>query len=182
MSLSDRLLLFLRSTIGAVVGAALSVAAGPLTADAGAGALKAAFLYNFALYTEWPSLPQTYEVCVAGRDDLGPAADNLGERQVAGRAVGLRRLAGTGRIDVPESCTILFVAASEGERSARWLDAVMTRPVLTVGDVGLSGSSAAMLQLSINDGRLSFTARQGRAQSVGLSFSAKMLRVARAVE
>lgn len=179
MSLCGRLL---RRTIGALIGVALSLAAGPLTADPGAGALKAAFLYNFALYTEWPSLPHIYEICVAGHDDLGLAAAGLGQRQVAGREVSVRRVAGNGQIDVPESCTILFVAASEGERGASWFDAVKSRPVLTVSDVGLRESSAAMLALSIDDGRLGFTARQGRARAEGLALSAKMLRVARAVE
>ena len=144
-----------------------------------AGALKAAFLYNFALYTEWPVLPTSFELCVAGRDDMGEALDALSRRQVAGRSINVRRIDGN---EVPASCNLLFVAASERGQCARWLGAVRGRPILTISDFGLHEEAQAMLHLHVEQGRLVFTASQSRAKGNGLSFSAKMLRLARAVD
>ncbi|NMG77376.1 YfiR family protein [Aromatoleum diolicum] len=148
-------------------------------ADANEAALKAAFLYNFALYTEWPGLGPAFEICVVGRDGLGEALDALGSKAVAGRPIRIRRLAGTA---VPEECNLLFLALAEAGEPAKLPALRPSRPLLTVAEMGADVTGKAMLQLALEQGRLIFDANQTAAHAAGLRFSAKLLRLARSVE
>src|SRR5690606_11584564 len=50
--------------------------------------LKAAFLYNFALFTEWPAdTVNTLRLCIHGRDPFGPELDDLQGRPVRERQI-----------------------------------------------------------------------------------------------
>lgn len=147
-------------------------------ADGGEAALVVAYLYNFALYTEWPSPPAAFEFCLIGKDEFGDAPQALERKEISGRPIRVRHLTSQ---EVPAECNVLFIAASEKTRMAKLLDQLAGRPVLTVTDVGLEGESLAMVQLSHEQGRLSFSANLTAARAAGLNFSAKMLRIARNV-
>lgn len=141
-------------------------------------ALKAAFLYNFALYTEWPSLPPVFEYCIADKLDESAAIDALAKKEIAGRPIRIRHL---GASDSLATCNVLFVTAAEKARLASLVAALESRPVLTIVDGEMDGEGHAMLQFHLADGRVGFTANQSRARASGLAFSAKMLRLARSV-
>lgn len=149
------------------------------TADGSEAALKAAFLYNFALYTEWPALGPAFEICIVGKDALGDALDALGTKAVAGRPIHIRRLAGT---EVPDECNLLFIAAAESDQLGKLLAPLASRPLLTVAEDGDDAAGKPMLRLTLEHGRLSFDANLTAARAAGLSFSAKLLRLARSVE
>ena len=98
--------------------------------------LKAAYLYRVATFVDWPdaAFPRPGSpllVGVAGDDALADEA----ERYMAGRLVHGHPLA-VQRIDparaVPPGLQVLYVAP--GPARARLLDAVRSRPVLTVCD------------------------------------------------
>jgi hypothetical protein len=149
----------------------------PAADSASEAALKVAYLYNFALYTEWPGRPSVIEYCIAGKNTLGEALSGLTRKEIAGRPIQVRQL-NNGEIPIPASCNVLFIASPE---LSRLLDAVAERPVLTVADSGLSGDTSAMLKLDLDQGKISFTADASRARAQGLTLSAKMLRLARSV-
>lgn len=149
-------------------------------ADAAEAALKVAFLYNFTLYTEWPEPTPVFELCVAGKDDLGETLDALSRKEVAGRPIQIRRIPAS--TDVPASCQLLFVAAAESARLSRLLAPLANRAVLTVAEIDSSHPARPMLRLSIQDARLGFDANQTAARTAGLRLSSKMLRLARSVE
>jgi hypothetical protein len=148
-------------------------------AESSEAALKVAFLYNFALYTEWPALGSAFEFCVIGRDALGEALDALAAKAVAGRPVHIRRLNGD---TVPGDCNLLFVGASESAHLGKLLPPLAGRPVLTVAEGAPDTSAKPMLRLTLDQGRLTFDANQAAARAAGLSFSAKLLRLARSVQ
>ena len=169
-----------RTLCGVTLLVAAAIAVPPATAGGGSeAALKAAFLYNFALYTEWPSLGASFEICVAGRDTLDDALDALSAKAIAGRPIHVRRLEGT---VVPEDCNLLFVGAPENGRLPDLLASHASRPLLTVADQGADTGGRPMLRLVLGQGRLSFDANHGAAQAAGLRFSAKLLRLARRVD
>lgn len=147
-------------------------------ADGGEAALVVAYLYNFALYTEWPGTPAAFEFCLIGKDELNDAPQTLERKEIAGRPIRVRHLTSQ---EVPTECNVLFIAGSEKSRLPKLLGQLAARPVLTVTDVGLEGESLAMVQLAHEQGRLSFSANLTAARAAGLNFSAKMLRIARNV-
>ena len=92
--------------------------------------IKAAFLYNFAKFTKWPS--GTYAdasaplvVCVLGKDAFGRALDSLEDKRINDRRVAISRL---GRVEEAVQCQVLFISESEEERVFGILSALAGRP------------------------------------------------------
>ncbi|MCE2945286.1 MAG: YfiR family protein [Lysobacteraceae bacterium] len=89
--------------LAAVLGTAGLAVAGPVPEAGGDGAaavdeyaLKAAFLFNFTRFVEWPpgsfGAPDApFRVCVLGTDPFGERLDPLRERQAAGRPIAIER-------------------------------------------------------------------------------------------
>lgn len=133
--------------------------------------VKAAFLYNFITFTEWPdsafnSPDSPYVAGVVGDDPFGSALDDIvsGER-IKGRPLVVRRFR---RFDNLESCHILFISASESRRLPELLRRLRNRPVLTVSD--LPGFTAA-------GGGIGFTA----TTKIGLNVNPTAIRNAQLV-
>lgn len=161
------------------IGAASAAAGMQARADGPDAALKAAFLYNFALYSEWPALGAAFEFCAIGKDGLGDSLDALATKAIAGRAVRVRHLENN---DVPETCNVLFVSSNEAARLAKLLPALAGRPILTVAESESDNAAGTMLRLAHEQGRLTFDASPAAARAAGLTFSAKLLRLARHVD
>ena len=144
-------------------------------------AVKAAFLYNFAKFVEWPEgafrspgEPMTF--CVLGE---GPFGDEL-ERAVAGKTVAGRpvavlrmsQLAGLGE------CRILFVGASERPRFDQILAAVGERAVLTVGEDDAFVRAGGIIGFVVRQSRVRFRIERDPAIRAGLRLSSRLLELA----
>lgn len=98
------------------------------------GAVKAAFLYRFASYVEWPAdSPATpFVIAVAGAEDVASQLDQLLPRlNVRGRAVELRRVA---RVSDLDGVHILYVGPELLTRTRTLRAAAIERPILIVTD------------------------------------------------
>jgi hypothetical protein len=99
--------------------------------------VKAAFLYNFVKFVEWPNGAFTspdapVAICVLGADPFGRTLDEIvqGER-VESRSLVVRRVDNAASA---ASCHLLFVSSSERTRFEAILRAIDTRRVLTVAE------------------------------------------------
>lgn len=142
--------------------------------------VKAAYLFKFASFVEWPDgtfghpgAPLT--IGVAGNDALADQLDNV----VAGRAIGghsvvVRHLR---RGDKLAGVHILFVG---GERAAvaELLEAARSQSVLTVSDSPEIFALGSMINFVINDEKVRFEVALRNANAVNLRISARMLSVA----
>ncbi|MGP1678859.1 MAG: YfiR family protein [Burkholderiales bacterium] len=144
-------------------------------------ALKAAFLYKFALYVEWPgsafpSPTSPVNLCVAGEDSFGGGLGKAvaGER-INGRNVVIRRLKTVGR---DSGCHILYIGGSDAQRGAQIIEAVRGSSVLTVSDTRGSGSSAGIIDFVISDNRVRFDIDDEAAAQNGLVISSKLMSLA----
>ena len=141
--------------------------------------LKAAFLYNFALFTEWPAdVGSTLTLCVVGIDPFGKELDAL-----QGKAVGARSLA-LQRRDSQEpitGCQLLFVAQSAISSLPRLLDELRASPVLTVADSPDAARQGVMLNMAVAASKVTFEANLVTARAARLGLSAKLLRLATVV-
>jgi len=99
--------------------------------------VKAAFLYNFVKFVEWPAAaidPQEpITLCVLGKDPFGDALSRAIEgKSVNGHRIATRRIAEAAKA---QSCHVLFVSASESGRAAEIIRAVRSWNVLTVSEI-----------------------------------------------
>lgn len=143
-----------------------------------AATLKAAFLYNFALYTSWPPPPpNALTLCTIGRDELGAAFDALANKQVDGKPVQVRRIDSAAEA---RGCHVLYVPESGAGNLPALSRGLASQPVLVVSDAG--NLDASMILIEAEGNRLVFSVNLARVRNAGLDVSSKLLRLARVVK
>ena len=169
------------------VAAAILLVSAPATAqrsDSSEAAVKAAFLYNFTKFVEWPdaAFPQpsaAFVVCAfadaAFRKELGTI---LQSEQVQGRQITIAPAS----LEDPRGCHLAYFAQGEAVRQGRMLGAVRRLPVLTVGEGQRFLEQGGLIAFLIENDRVRFAISRRAADAAGLSISSRLLRVAREFE
>jgi hypothetical protein len=120
-------------------------------------AMNAAFVFNFAVFAEWPQevLPAgaPLRLCATQGTALFAALEQLNDKLVNGHRIALRQLQG----------------------------ALSGASVLTVSDDSTISSEGAMIGLSSENERIGFDVDMSAARAARLSVSSKLLRLARTV-
>lgn len=146
--------------------------------------VKAAFLYNFAKFVDWP--PRAFAeagsplvIGLVGEDPLGEVLPALvRSEQVKGRPLEVRRLAPDGEL---AGCHLLYLSRSEAARTQEILERVRQQPVLTVSDQEDFLAQGGMINFVLFRGTVRFEINAAAAQAARLKLSSKLLAVARAV-
>jgi uncharacterized protein DUF4154 len=144
--------------------------------------VKAAFLFNFAKFVEWP--PSSFAgpeaplaICVLGHDPFGTTLDNV----VRGESANDRVIA----VDRPQnataarSCQILFVSASEQPRFAEILRTIDRSRTLTVSDVPGFLEAGGALRFFLAGNHVRFEINAAATERAQFRVSSKLMRVAR---
>lgn len=146
--------------------------------------VKAAYLYGFGRFVEWPSgapiaTDGAFVLCVLGDDPFGKLLDDAAYGGVLkNQPVSVRRIE---RAEDGGACDTVFVSASEQPRLARTLSLLGRRPVLTVGDSPEFARQGGMIGFSMEGSRVRFTVNLTAAQAAGLMLQSELLRVAAGV-
>lgn len=142
--------------------------------------LKAAFLYNFALFTEWPDqVGDTLYLCIHGRDPFGEDLAKLDHRQVGTRTILTRH---TLTLNEVQSCHMVFISNTAIGQLSRILEALEGIPVLTVADTPGAMRQGVALNMVRQHNRIAFEANLTAARAQGLNLSSRLLRLATEVE
>ncbi len=177
---------FLSWVASAVLVVALCVPV-PLRAalDADEYAVKAAFLYQFTQFVEWP--PDSFAdagspivLAVLGSDPFGESLRRATEgRTGQGRPIVVRYLKAGQSL---RSCHILFVSASEEARIPDLLRTVGPASILTVGDSAGFAEAGGMLNFVVDAARIKFEVNIGAAERGRVRISSKLLKLASIVD
>ncbi|MDE3067862.1 MAG: YfiR family protein [Verrucomicrobiota bacterium] len=140
--------------------------------------VKAAFLYNFGKFVDWPSnaFAATNAPLVIGVFGENPFGDNL-QSIVRGKNIGNHRVAVRRLRSLSElkRCQILFVSASEKQRLPDILRAVRGAGVLTVSDMDHFTEAGGMISLFMENREIRFQINNEAARAAGLKISSKLL-------
>lgn len=141
--------------------------------------MKATYLYNFALYTEWPSeVGDEIHLCVMSEDQFHDAVHVVHGRNVNGRRLMVRHIVPGDNID---DCQMLYLGENEAKYSQRMLDRASGLPILTIIEGTIPLYSGVMISLMVEDRRLAFQINASAARRSKLNISSKLLRLARIV-
>lgn len=146
--------------------------------------LKAAFLYNFAKFVEWPpaKTPRADSplvIGVIGKDPFGSDLENtLQGKLVEQRPITIRRFNSLGDL---AGCHILFIASSEQDRLGEILHAAREMSVLTVADGGEFTGQGVAIGFRLQGGMIRFLINPNAAERAGIRISSKLLRLAQIV-
>ncbi len=146
--------------------------------------VKAAFLFNFARFVEWPA--RAFEnatspigVCVLGDDPFGESLN----RVVAGKMLGDRTLMVRRGKKLRElgGCEILFISGSERAHLPEILEELRTAPVLTVGESEDFATRGGEVQFTLEESHVHFLINVDATERAGLKLSSKLLSLAHVV-
>lgn len=164
---------------GIALGALLPAMAGGQTTDE--YQVKAAFLFNFAKFVEWP--PQTFKspgdamsICVLGPNPFGRSLDEAVDgKSIDGRSFAVRQVAD---IQQAGGCQILFIPSGQKKRPAETAMA----GVLTVGESDGFAAGGGVIGFKLEGGRVRLEVNVGAAEQSKLRISSKLLSLARIVK
>jgi hypothetical protein len=145
--------------------------------------IKAAYLFTFARFVEWPARASRddspFTICVLGTDPFGATLDKtLSGAVVRGRSAVARRITAP---DAAAGCHIVFVSASEDRRLAALVPVLARSGALTVSDIPKFTERGGMIQFVTAASRVRFEINRQTAREAGLVMSSELLRVASAV-
>lgn len=146
--------------------------------------LKAAFLFNFTKFIEWPpaAFPKedsTVNVGVYGDEEFTTTLRTLlADKKAHNRPFNVRRL--TNPADA-KTCQILFFRESETRKMGIAYDSVKRLPILTVGESDDFLDNGGMFNLFFEDKQLRFEVNPATAENAKLTVSSKLLRLAKKI-
>lgn len=148
-------------------------------AEAREAQMKAAYVFNFIKFVEWPVRPDmdVIQICFSGapsvRDALSKAT---ADKEVGGRRILVRSHDGNAPA---EQCQVLYIdsesAAKQGSPPAAPL-------ALTIGDAENFTREGGVIQLYTERNRLRFVINMDNAKRAGLQVSSHLLKLATGVE
>lgn len=147
--------------------------------------VKAAFLYNFAKFVEWP--PGVFKtakdpilICVLGHNPFGNALEEaIRGKSIAGRSLASRQVSDT---ESAGACQILFVGSADGKHFRSLLDSLKSMGILTVGEAPGFATDGGVINFKLDDGRVHFEINVDAAEQEQLHISAKLLSLAQIVK
>ncbi|HZX25859.1 MAG TPA: YfiR family protein [Telluria sp.] len=161
---------------------AVAMGAGPARAEpVPERDLKAAYIFNFAVFTDWPAdvLPPAAPIvlCVRQRAALYPVLAQLADKSVNGHRITIRTAPAT-----PRECHLVYLDRDDRERWGQLKRELAGSAVLTVSDDQAISGDGAVIGMALENRHISFDVDLNAARSARLNLSSKLLRLARSVQ
>jgi hypothetical protein len=143
-------------------------------------AVKAAYLYNFTKFVEWPpgtfaSADAPLRICIAGANPFGDALGALVGKTVDSHPVEVRHIpTATGL----ESCHVVFLGRAEQGRFKTVLAKLARLPILTVSDIDDFARAGGMIGLVEAERSIRFAINLTVARQAKLKLSSQLLKLA----
>ena len=143
--------------------------------------VKAACLFNFAKFVDWPSpaFPQPASpivIGILGEDPFRDALQNtIRDKTVDDHPLVIKQL---GSQAEATNCHILFISTSEKPRLAQILEGLKGSSVLTVGEMERFTENGGMINFVLDGTKIRFQINKEAATSAGLKISSKLLSLA----
>ena len=169
------------SRVRLIVAALLLTHGVAFAQDVTESALKAAFVYNFAKFTEWPAdagaAAGPFVMCVIGDADLSEDLQRTVQgRLLAGRPITVALVASTAS---QSACHVLYISRVTADQAAQIVGALSAAPVLTISDITGFTERGGMALFFFESSQLRFSIRPESATRVRLRISSKLLALAK---
>ncbi len=147
--------------------------------------VKAAFLYNFARFVEWPTdafldAHAPILLGIVGEDPFGDALEQaLKGKSVNGRELVLKRL--TRQQDL-KGFHMLFVSSSEARHLSQIMESLKGKCVLTVGETEGFAQTGGVINFTLEENKVHFEINVDTAERAHLKISSKLLALAKVLK
>jgi uncharacterized protein DUF4154 len=150
-------------------------------------AIKAAFLFHFAEFVDWPvssfaGRDSPFFVCVIGEDLFGPLLDeSLLGKKVGEHPVQIGRFPSLKALGESHLCHIVFLSASLRSHFREAIESFCDANALLVGDMPNFAASGGAIELTLEENHVRFMINPDAAERAGLRVSSKLLSLAKIV-
>lgn len=146
--------------------------------------IKAAFLFHFAQFVDWPvdafkhaDSPLIY--CTLGEDPFHGVLDaSLNGKTVGARALQVRHLR---KVAEAQGCHVLFIGMEQRKGIGAALASLDRSPTLTVGEAESFAAEGGMIGFCLEENKVRFEINVGAAERANLKISARLLALAKTV-
>jgi hypothetical protein len=161
--------------------------------------VKAAFLYNFIMFVDWPQekIADNNEpviIGIIGDDPFGNAFDPIKDKQAESRKIIIKRFEGleelkksdhaqlNQKIEAIRGCHLLFICRSEKNVVNEIMNLLKGSNVLVVGDTdGFLESKGGIINFTLQDEKVRFEVDLDAARQANLKIRSQLLRLAQRV-
>jgi hypothetical protein len=146
--------------------------------------IKAAYIYNFTKFIEWPRATgparSTFAIGILGTDPFGPAIDNaVADKTVGGRRITIERFPDVEAMrQSAHPIDIVFIGGLGAGGLEAALAYVGSLPVLTIGETPGFCERGGVINLVIRKNRIRIEINRAAAERAELKISSKLLQLA----
>ena len=146
--------------------------------------IKAAYLYNFAKFVDWPADKLAdgsgpILVGVMGRDPFGSLLDGAFQgKTVRGHSLEVRRVSELAEL---KQCHMVFISEPERRRLGEILQSLGTEGVLTIGEMRQFAEQGGMVNFTTEDNKVRLEINVGATDRAGIKISSQLLKLARVI-
>jgi hypothetical protein len=140
--------------------------------------VKAAFLFNFTRFVDWPPSSRRVPFCIGvdGADLFnGVLEDVVKGRSVGGRAIAIKHFKPG---DDATACEVVFISAADPKKAAAILVQFKGAPILTVGDAPGFCKIGGVIGFSVQGSKVKLDINPDTALRAHLQISSKLLSLA----
>lgn len=143
--------------------------------------VKAAFIYNFVKFVEWPdgkaiSKQSNIDICVVGNSPLSETGNVFKAASTAKLTLSLVNERNWS--NAHNHCHIVFISASEEDKLSEILAAMKGQPVLMVSDIDNFAAKGGMIGFVTNDNKIKIVINAKAISTAGLRVDAQLLEIA----
>lgn len=138
--------------------------------------VKAAFIYNFIAFTQWPeSAEPAFNLCLYGEDYFGQEIDKLQNKSVGPHPIKVLRVSDSNQLP---QCQAIFFSKSANNTMADIISSLASYPILTLADTPNAISQGITINMSLVNEKIVFEINLKNARKSGLDISSKLLQLA----
>jgi hypothetical protein len=143
--------------------------------------VKAAFIYNFVKFIQWPGdlaigKKTNIDVCVVGD---GPLLSTINVFKAASTAkLSLSLVEEKNWRNAPSHCHILFIGDSEEGNVAEIVAGLKGQPILTVSDIDHFAENGGMIGFTTSDNKIKLIVNTRSTAAAGMKVDAQLLEIA----
>ncbi len=156
--------------------------------------VKAAFLYNFINFIDWPEeninadKKNPIVIGIIGKNPFGNAFEPIKDKEVKDRKVLVKQFENLEELKkaienntAAQQCHLLYVSPSEKENLKKIIDLIKDKSILTVGDTANFLDSGGIINFLMEDNKVCFEVNKTAAERAKLKIRSKLLRLAKRV-
>jgi len=149
--------------------------------------IKAAFIYNFMKFIDWPKEQagkKVFTLGIVGKSPFGDAFDSIIKKKIKDKELVLKQFGGFEQLEKKGSikeCHLIFICASEKENIKQIIETVKDSSILTISDTAGFLESGGIINFLFENNKVRFEVNVTAAEKAKLEIRSKLLRLAKRV-